>query len=80
MTEQVTPLEYIEYVMEQMGWNQRDLLRMGCNNQQSHISEMLSGKRRLNIKFIRVFLEQSYRMNMAYMLLADYKLINPKSV
>jgi antitoxin component HigA of HigAB toxin-antitoxin module len=67
----VKPLEYVAYVMDQMGFKQADLVRAGCGAP-SHVSEMLHGKRKLTLNFIRVFLDISHREEMAYMLIQKY--------
>lgn len=69
------PLEYIEYVMDQMGFTQSDLARKGCGYR-SHISEMLRSKRKLTLNFIRKFLHLTHREKMAYLLIKNYKLKN----
>ncbi len=68
-----TPLEYIEFVMDQMEFKQSDLVKFGCGAR-SHVSEMVGGKRRLTLNFIRKFLKHSHRVNMAHILIQDYKL------
>ena len=67
------PLDYIEYVMDQMNFKQSDLVKAGCGTR-SHVSEMVKGKRKLTLKFIRAFLEASNREEMAHILIQDYKL------
>jgi len=69
----VDPVQYIKYVMDQMGFSQSDLARLGCA-QRSHISEILKRKRRITFNFIRKFLAASHRQKMAYILIRDYKL------
>lgn len=73
------PLDYVEFVMDQMDLTQADLARGGCGCK-SHISEMLSMKRKLNVNFIRTFLKMTHRENMAHILIQDYKLTpNPRN-
>lgn len=69
----ILPLDYIRYVMDQMGFSQRDLVRAGCGRP-SHVSEILSRKRKINLRFIRAFLKASHREEFAYVLIRDYKL------
>ena len=72
-----TPLEYVEYVMDQMDFKQIDLVRAGCGTG-GNVSEMLNRKRKLTLNFIRKFLKISHREKMAYMLVSDYKLKKKK--
>ena len=67
------PIEYVEYVMDQMRFNQADLSKLGCGGT-SHISEYLNKRRRIGFTFIRAFLKASHRENMAHILIQDYKL------
>ena len=67
------PLDYVEFVMDQMDFKQVDLVHGGCGCR-SHVSEMVNGKRRMTISFIRAFLKMSHRENMAHFLIQDYKL------
>lgn len=73
MSKLPNPIEYVEYVMDQMNLIQADLVRAGCG-QRSHVSEMVNGRRRFSIKFIRKFLELTHRENMAHIMIQDYKL------
>ena len=67
------PIEYVKFVMDQMGWKQADLTKFGCG-ESSHISEYLNKRRRMGFTFIRNFLKAAHRKNMAYILIQDYKL------
>jgi antitoxin component HigA of HigAB toxin-antitoxin module len=67
------PIEYVKYVMDEMNLKQRDLVKAKVG-QKSHISEMLNGKRRFSMSFIRKFLELTHREQMAFILIRDYKL------
>ena len=72
-TKSLHPIEYLNYVMDQMNLTQADLSHLGCGAT-SHISEMLNGKRKLTLNFIRIFLKATHREKMAYILIQDYKL------
>lgn len=70
-----TPLEYIDFAMDQMNLKQIDLVRAGCGNA-PHVSEMVNGKRPLTIRFIREFCKITNRQEFAYVLLEPYLITN----
>ncbi len=71
----VTPLEYLRFVMEQMDFKQTDLVKGGCGTK-GHVSEMVNGRRRMTLNFIRNFLRISHREKLAHILIQDYPLLS----
>lgn len=69
----ITPLQYANYIVDQMGFTQLFLAKK-TGIQKSHISEMLNGRRRMTIKFIREFMKLAHREEYAFVLLKDYPL------
>lgn len=55
-----------------MGWNQRDLSRLGCGKE-SHISEYLNRKRKIPLSFIRAYHKVADATPLE-ILIQDYKL------
>ena len=49
----VNPVEMIKFRMEQMGYCQADLARLAFNGHRSRVSDILSGKRKLNLNMVR---------------------------
>ena len=66
------PIRMIKFRMEQMGWNQRDLSRLGCGKE-SHISEYLNRKRKIPLSFIRAYHKIADATPLE-ILIQDYKL------
>jgi HTH-type transcriptional regulator / antitoxin HigA len=70
--DKMTPIDAIKFRMEQQGLTQADLVRAGCG-QRSHVSEMLSYKRKITLKFIRAY-HKICDATPLHVLIKDYKL------
>ena len=66
------PIEAIKFRMEQQPLTQTDLVRAGCGTR-SHVSEILSYKRKLNLTFIRAY-HRIADSTPLRVLIQDYKL------
>lgn len=66
------PIEAIKFRMEQMGWRQTDLYRLGCGSP-PHISEYLNRKRKITLSFIRAYHKIADSTPLE-VLIQDYKL------
>ncbi len=50
---ETNPVEMIKFRMEQMGYSRADLARLAFNGHRSRVTEILEGKRKLNLRMIR---------------------------
>ncbi len=50
---EANPVEMIKFRMEQMGYSRADLARLAFNGQRSRVTEILEGKRKLNLAMVR---------------------------
>lgn len=50
---EINPVEMIKFRMEQMGYSRADLARLAFNGQRSRVTEILEGKRKLNLAMVR---------------------------
>lgn len=53
----INPIEMIKYRMEQMGISQSELAALAFNGHRGRVSEVLQGKRKLNLSMIRTLSE-----------------------
>lgn len=51
------PVEMIKYRMEQMNLSRADLARLAFNGYRSRVTEILEGKRKLNLQMVRTLSE-----------------------
>ena len=49
----LNPVAMIEFRMDQMGLSRADLARLAFDGQRSRVTEILSGKRKLNLNMVR---------------------------
>ena len=53
----VNPIEMIQYRMEQMNLSRADLARLAFNGHRSRVTDILEGKRKLNLAMVRTLSE-----------------------